>query len=111
VIHKNMRRFFLNNLLTQLEDISKERMNRVLSLKGFILNKNGDKEFLEILIFRGFSSSTTHPTELNINNSAIPKNAYLEKAVLFLGPMDPKKNTIIRGPCEPNLFTKKKYWD
>ncbi len=52
------------DLINILEKISSEMPDRILKLEGFILNKN-QKEQLEILIFKGFSSSTTHPIEID----------------------------------------------
>ena len=47
------------DLIKNLENISTEIPNRILRLEGFIVKEN-NKEQLEILIFKGFSSSTTH---------------------------------------------------
>ena len=53
------------DLLNNLEKISSVVPNRILKLEGFILKEN-HKEQLEILIFKGFSSSTTHPIEIDL---------------------------------------------
>ena len=58
------------NLINNLEKISSEIPNRILKLEGFILKEN-DKEPLEILIFRGYSSSTTHPIEVDSEKKVI----------------------------------------
>ena len=52
------------DLINSLEKISSEIPDRILKLKGFILKEN-QKEQLEIIIFRGYSSSTTHPIEID----------------------------------------------
>ena len=52
------------DLLNNLEKISSLIPNRILKLEGYILKEN-HKEQLEILIFRGYSSSTTHPIEID----------------------------------------------
>ena len=52
------------DLINKLEKISSEIPDRILKLEGFILKEN-QKEQLEIIIFRGFSSSTTHPIEID----------------------------------------------
>ena len=52
------------DLLNNLEKISSLIPNRVLKVVGFILKEN-HKEDLEIIIFKGFSSSTTHPIEID----------------------------------------------
>jgi len=43
------------DLINSLEKISSEIPNRILKLEGFILKEN-QKEQLEIIIFRGYSS-------------------------------------------------------
>ena len=53
------------DLLNNLEKISSVVPNRILKLEGFILKEN-HKEQLEKLIFKGFSSSTTHPIEIDL---------------------------------------------
>ena len=53
------------DLLKNLEKINSRMPNRVLKLEGYIPKEN-QKEQLEIIIFKGFSSSTTHPIELDL---------------------------------------------
>ena len=53
------------DLLDNLEKISSVIPNRVLKIDGYILKEN-QKEKIEIIIFKGFSSSTTHPIEINL---------------------------------------------
>ena len=52
------------DLINSLEKISSEIPDRILKLEGFIQKEN-QQEQLEIIIFRGFSSSTTHPIEID----------------------------------------------
>ena len=52
------------DLINNLEKISSNIPHRILKVEGFILKEN-QKEQLEILIFRGYSSSTTHPIQIN----------------------------------------------
>ena len=47
------------DLINSLEKISSEIPHRILKLEGFIQKEN-EKEQLEILIFRGFSLSLIH---------------------------------------------------
>ena len=56
------------DLLNNLEKISSLIPNRVLKVDGYILKENL-KEQLEIIIFKGFSSSTTHPIEIDLEKS------------------------------------------
>ena len=52
------------DFLRELEKISSFMPDRVLKVEGYILKKN-HKEQLEIIIFKGFSSSTTHQIEID----------------------------------------------
>ena len=56
------------DLLNNLEKISSLIPNRVLKIEEQILNEK-HKEQLEIIIFKGFSSSTTHPIEIELEKS------------------------------------------
>ena len=58
------------DLINSLEKISSEITDRILKLEGFIQKEN-QKEQLEIIIFRGFSSSTTHPIEIDSERKVI----------------------------------------
>ena len=58
------------DLIKNLEKISSEIPNRILKIQGYILKKN-HKEQLEIIIFKGFSSSTTHPIEIDLEKKVI----------------------------------------
>ena len=53
------------DLLKNLEKISSLISNRILIVEGYILKEN-QKEKIEIIIFKGFSSSTTHPIEIDL---------------------------------------------
>ena len=58
------------DLINSLEKISSEIPDRILKLEGYILKKN-QKEQLEILIFRGYSSSITHSIEIDSEKKVI----------------------------------------
>ena len=53
------------DLINCLERISSRMPNKILKIKGYTLKKN-HREHLEIIIFKGFSSSTTHPIEIDL---------------------------------------------
>ena len=53
------------DLINNLEEISSSIPNRILKVEGFIL-KEIHNEKLEIIIFKGFSSSTTHQIEIDL---------------------------------------------
>ena len=56
------------DLLKNLEEISSLIPNRLLKVEGYVPKEN-DIEKLEIIIFKGFSSSTTHPIEIDLKKS------------------------------------------
>ena len=56
------------DLLNNLEKISSLISNRLLKKEGYILKEN-HKEKLEIIIFKGFNSSTTFPIEIDLEKS------------------------------------------
>ena len=63
------------DLLNNLEKISSLIPNRVLKIEGYILKEN-HKEQLEIIIFKGFSSSTTHPIEIDLEKKLLNLNIH-----------------------------------
>lgn len=52
-------------LLAGLEAISRGRADRVLRLTGSLPAGEAAREPFELLIFRGFSSSVSHPTDFD----------------------------------------------
>ncbi len=50
---------------------------------------SGAMEPFELLIFRGFSSSVSHPTAFDPDLPALPAEACIEEAELLQGPLDP----------------------
>jgi len=56
------------DLIKKLEIISSKSPNRVLRIEGIFID---NKEFIEVLIFKGFSSSTTHKIEHDLEKNII----------------------------------------
>ena len=81
------------DLLNNLEKISSLIPNRVLKVEGYILKENY-KEQLEIIIFKGFSSSTTHPIEINLEKKVIELKYILTNFKLFKSPFRKPKITL-----------------
>jgi hypothetical protein len=92
-------------LLSALEAISSQRPDRVLRLAGHLAG-----EPLELLIFRGFSSSTTHPTAFDPDQSALPDGARIQTASLLEGPLNPAAEQVLAGPTDPALFLEPAAW-
>ena len=95
----------LSQSLSELEAISSQRPDRVLRLAGLLAG-----EPLELLIFRGFSSSTTHPTAFDPDQSALPDGAQIQAASLLVGPLNPAAEQVLAGPSDPDVFLKPAAW-
>ena len=96
------------DLINCLEKISSETPNRVLKLEGYIHNKN-QKEKLEIIIFKGFSSSTTHPIAIDVEEKVIAFDYILTKFKLYKAPLTETEN-FIRETKKSVFFLNKKNW-
>ena len=97
------------DLLNNLEKISSLKPNRILKVEGFILKEN-QKEQLEIIIFKGFSSSTTHPIEIDLEKKVIEFNYILTNFKLFKAPLSKTKDNFIRETKKSVFFMNQKNW-
>ena len=97
------------DLLNNLEKISSEIPNRILKLEGFILKEN-HKEQLEILIFKGFSSSTTHPIEIDLEKKVITFSYIITNFKLYKAPLKETEDNFIRENQNSVFFLDQKNW-
>jgi hypothetical protein len=97
-------------LLLALEAISRDRPDRVLRLRGTVQSGEGAQEALEVLIFRGFSSCTTHPTDFDPDRTVLPDGATIETGELLLGPLDPQQDKTLVGPKPADTFMDLTVW-
>ena len=97
------------DLIISLEKISSRFTNRILILEGYILKKN-KKEPLEIIIFKGFSSSTTHPIEVDLERRVIEFDYTLTNFRLHKSPLRKAQNSLIRENQNSSFFLKEKNW-
>ena len=97
------------NLLNNLEKISSLIPSRVLKVEGFTI-KGNQKEHLEIIIFKGFSSSTTHPIEIDLEKKIIGYRFVLSNFKLYKAPLTEKKDNFIRENKNFFYFFDKKNW-
>jgi len=97
------------DLINNLEKISSEIPNRILKLEGFILKEN-HKEQLEIIIFKGFSSSTTHPIEIDSEKKVIAFNFIIANFKLYKAPLTETEENFIRENQNSVFFLNKKNW-
>ena len=97
------------DLLNNLEEISSFIPNRVLKVDGYILKENL-KEQLEIIIFKGFSSSTTHPIEIDLEKKVIEFRYILTNFKLFKAPLKGNKDNLIRENQNAAFFLNQQNW-
>ena len=98
------------DLINNLEKISSEMPNRILKLEGFIL-KEKQKEQLEILIFKGFSSSTTHPIEIDLDKKVIALTYILTNFKLYEAPLTETEDNFIRENQNSVFFLNEENWN
>jgi hypothetical protein len=96
-------------LLAALEACSREHPDRVLRLRGLLPADQATEPF-ELLLFRGFSSSISHPTAFDPDQPLLPEASVIESAELLLGPLQPGTERPLRGPAEPQLFLDPAAW-
>ena len=97
------------DLINSLEKISSEIPDRILKLEGFLL-KGNQREQLEILIFRGFSSSTTHPIEIDSEKKVIALNYIIKNFKLYKAPLTEAEENFIRENQNSVFFLNQKNW-
>ena len=97
------------DLITNLEKISSKIPNRILKLEGYTLKEN-HKEQLEIIIFKGFSSSTTHPIEIDLEKKVIEFRYIIINFKLYKAPLKENKDNFIRENQNSGFFLNQKNW-
>ena len=97
------------DLIKNLEKISSNMPNRVLKLEGFILKEN-QKEQLEIIIFRGYSSSTTHPIEIDSEKKVIALTYIIKNFKLYKAPLTETEENFIKENQNSDYFLNQKNW-
>ena len=92
-------------LVQELEERTRLSPDRVVRLHGFVLD-----EPFELLIFRGFSSSTTHPTAFDPDTSVLPEGIRLDWAELLQGPLNASQEIVLAGPMQPDGLLSPSHW-
>jgi hypothetical protein len=96
-------------LLSRLEEFSRSRPDRVVRLTGELPGEGGFEPF-ELLIFRGFSSSVSHPTAFDPDQPALPAEALVQTAELLQGPLNPAAEQRLAGPMAPERLLDPAAW-
>lgn len=97
-------------LIAQLERLSRDRPDRVLRLRGQLQGAGGMVEPFELVMFRGFSSSTTHPTAFDPDVSLLPEGAGFAEAELLAAPLNPTAEQRLSGPAPVDRFLDPASW-
>ena len=97
------------DLINNLEKISSEIPNRVLKLEGLILKENHKEQF-ELLIFKGFSSSTTHPIEIDLEKKVIALTYIITNFKLYEAPLTETEDNFIRENQNSVFFLNEENW-
>ncbi len=97
------------DLINSLERISSKKPNRILKIEGFILKKK-KKEKLEIIIFKGFSSSTTHQIEIDLEKDVLEFDYLLTNFRLYKSPLTETEENFIRENEDCLFFLNQKNW-
>ena len=95
------------NLIKELEKISAKVPNRVLRIKGTLID---NKEYIEIIIFKGFSSSTTHKIEHDLEKNTINKDFIFTKCELLKSPISQSDDCIIKVSKDIRNFLDNNFW-
>ena len=97
------------DLLNNLEKISSTIPNRILKVEGYILKEKSEEQ-LEIIIFKGFSSSTTHPIEIDLEKKVLTFTYILTNFKLYKAPLRETDNNFIRENQNSDFFLNQKNW-
>ena len=92
-------------LVQKLEERTRLQPDRVVRLHGVV----GAEPF-ELLIFRGFSSSTTHATAFDPDATVLPDGTQLQRAELLQGPLNPDSEIVLVGPISPGELLAQTSW-
>lgn len=98
------------DLLARLEAISRDRADRLLRLRGELPLAGAEREPFELLIFRGFSSSLSHPTGSDPDKPLLPAEARIDAAELLAAPFDPSRDEPLAGPAPAEHFLDPQAW-
>ena len=96
------------DLIKKLEIISSKLPNRLLRLEGIFID---NKEFIEVIIFKGFSSSTTHKIEYDLEKNIIDEDFIFTKCELLRAPLGGNEQSIIRTSEDIKRFLDKNLWN
>ena len=97
------------SLLGDLEAISRLHPDRVLRLRGVLTGEQGSEAF-ELLVFRGFSSSTTHPTCFDPDQPVLPHGLEISTAELLRAPLNPESEVCLAADWPAPAYRDSQLW-
>ena len=101
-------------LLVGLEELSRHHPDRVLRLRGTLPGDPAQLAHLaepfELLIFRGFSSSVTHPTAFDPDSPLLPEGTQIAAAELLRAPLKPGEEELLAGPAPAAIWLEPDAW-
>ena len=97
------------DLIRSLEKISSRVPDKILKLEGYRL-KGHKKEQLIIIIYKGFSSSTTHQIAMDLENKVIEFEHFFTTFILYKAPLTSESDSWIRKTDNPVFFLKQENW-
>ncbi|MEB3177287.1 MAG: hypothetical protein VKJ87_06805 [Synechococcus sp.] len=98
-----------SDLLAQLEELSSRFPQRALRLRGTLPGEQGPEPF-ELVLFRGFGSSLTHPTQFDPDHPLLPDGSELSGAELLQAPLIPGQEQVLVGPVPAAEFLEPQRW-
>ena len=97
------------NLIRDLEKISSNFPNLILKIKGYVLEKK-NKDFLEIIIYKGFSSSTTHKIDIDADKNILNLKCFFTSYELFEAPLSEINNKFLKETKSFKEISNESFW-
>ena len=97
------------NLIRDLEKISLNFPNLILKIKGYVLEKK-NKDFLEIIIYKGFSSSTTHKIDIDADKNILNLKCFFTSYELFEAPLSEINNKFLKETKSFKEISNENFW-
>ena len=97
-----------NDLINSLEKISSGIPNRILRLQGYIQKNHQEK--LELIIYKGLTSSTTHPIEKDLEKKVTKFDYIITNFRLYKSPLTETEDNFIRENGNSFFFLNQKNW-
>jgi len=97
------------NLIRDLETISQKFPNRILKIKGYKSEKPKE-ELVEIIIYKGFSSSTTHQIDIDEEKNILNFKFCLISFELYEAPLSESNNKSIKETNHYREISEESFW-